>query len=181
MAQSTLAERMQVTTHISPLRYKLRRLMRADRLASTLTVEEWLIDVANSRKAVVIQRKPKGERAACPGERKLSNEELVIACCQPNAADEPQLLRPAAQLISRGGLDLRKLLLVARRERATRILAELARQALRVEPDHTTWLAIRDALKDEPPLCDVLIHWTRLAEPQMVSGKPNAHGWRLVS
>ena len=69
-----------------------------------------------------------------PPVEELSDEELVVACCQPNAADHPQLLRPPAQLISRGSLNLPSLVLTAKRERANRILAELARQALKVEP-----------------------------------------------
>lgn len=72
-------------------------------------------------------------------------------------------------------------MLVARRERAERVLAELARQALKVEPEHAAWKSLSKALADARPLRDVIIHWTRLAEPIMAFGKPNDQGWRLVS
>lgn len=67
------------------------------------------------------------------------------------------------------------------RERAEPILAELARQALSVEPRHKTWLGIRDLFRGEASLREPLLHWTRLAEPIMMPGKPNAAGWRLVA
>ena len=111
----------------------------------------------------------------------LSNEELAVACCQLNAADYPQLLRPAAQLISRGQLDFERLILVAKRERAERILAELARQALKVESGHSAWQQIAAACSHERPLPDVLIHWARLDEPVMAFGKPGAQSWRLIA
>jgi len=172
---------MGLTTHQSPLRYKLRALLVADDSAQGLSIEEWLIDVANARGATVITRPDATRKAADPSPDVLSSEELVVACCQLNAADYPQLLRPAAQLISRGQLDFERLILVAKRERAARILAELARQALKVESGHSAWQQIAAACSHERPLPDVLIHWTRLAEPVMAFGKPGAQSWRLIA
>ena len=111
----------------------------------------------------------------------MSNEELVVALCQLNSLDRPQILRLAAQMISRGGLNLELLRKAALRERAEPVLAELARQALKVQPDHRSWSAIRDLFPDQPALREPLLHWTRLAEPIMKKGKPNAAGWRLVA
>ena len=50
--------------------------------------------------------------------------------------DRPQMLRLAAQLISRGAVDFEELAAVAVRERVGFILAELARNACRVDPEH---------------------------------------------
>ena len=151
----------------------------------TATLEEWLVDVCNGRGAKVITRSlpdlQKGERYPSPPLDRFSNAELIVACFQPNCIDHPQLLRPAAQLISRGDVDLKTLLLMATRERSDRVMAEIARQALKVDSQHTLWLAIHDALDGTQPLRDTIIHWTRLAEPVMEKGKPNAQGWRLVA
>jgi hypothetical protein len=172
---------MGFTTHQSPLRFKIRSLMATDPSAASLAVEEWLIDIANLRGARVVNRPGAADETANPDRDAFSDEELVVACCQPNAADQPQLLRPAAQLVSRNHLDLDDLLLVAARERAGRILVELARQALKVDPQHPAWSRIASELAGERPLPDALIHWTRLAEPVMAPGKAGAQGWRLVA
>jgi hypothetical protein len=50
-----------------------------------------------------------------------------------------------------------------------------------VEPNHKVWQDVMRAFAEERPLRDTLIHWTRLAEPIMAFGKPNAQGWRLVA
>jgi hypothetical protein len=111
----------------------------------------------------------------------FDNEELVVAICQINCVDRPQMLRLAAQLISRGVVDLRRLRLLAERERAEPVLAELARQALKVEPAHETWREIARMFRDEAPLREPLLHWTRLAEPIMARRGCNPVGWRLVA
>lgn len=181
MEAGTLAQRLALTTHLSPLRYKLQRLQALDVSARELTLEQWLVDVANARGASVVRRPNASGQTVNPSPSALSDEELVVACCQPNAVDHPQLLRLTAQLISRGELNTKLLILVAKRERTERILAELARQALRVEPDHEVWRDLVQAFGDARPLRDTLIHWTRIAEPVMTFGKPNAQSWRLVA
>lgn len=110
----------------------------------------------------------------------MSNPELVTGICQVQALDRPQWLRAAAQLITRGVVDLSELLLLARRERVERILAELARQALKVDADHPAWRRIAEEFGGATPLPDSLLHWTRLAEPVMRPGRPNAASWKLV-
>jgi hypothetical protein len=110
----------------------------------------------------------------------LSNDELVVAICQLQCRDRPQMLRLAAQLVSREVVDSRALCLVARRERAGSILAELARQALRVAPEHDTWLAVLAAFEGHPRPREPLMHWTRLAQPVMKNGRCNAESWQLV-
>jgi hypothetical protein len=52
-----------------------------------------------------------------PSESLLCNEDLVVGSLLLDAPDEPQLLRPAAQLISRHALDVPKLLWRAKLER----------------------------------------------------------------
>jgi len=91
------------------------------------------------------------------------------------------MLRLAAQIVSRGQLDVRHLCLLAERERTGAVLASLARAALRVSPEHAAWSQIAEHFENERPLRDTLLHWTRLAEPVMAMGRCNAQGWKLVA
>jgi len=181
-AQSILATRLGKTIHVSVLRYKLARLSREYPCSHCTCLEDWLVVVANIRGArVVTPRLAPPPAFTGPDVTTFCNEELVVAICQLNGLDRPQMLRLAAQLVSREAVDAAPLVLIARRERAEPVLAELSRQALKVAPDHAVWRAIRDAFSDEPPLRAPLLHWTRLAEPIMKNGMYNAEGWRLVA
>jgi hypothetical protein len=84
------------------------------------------------------------------------------------------MLRLAAQLISRRAVSPDTLLALAERERVRPILAELARQPLRVDGTHPLWQWLAQRLGDEKPLHDRLLHWTRLAKPVMKDGCCNA-------
>jgi hypothetical protein len=179
--QATLAERMGTTVHVSPLRFKLEALRRRCPLPDGGELEDWLVETANARGARIVVRPEPARGFQPPTPAQLSNEELAVGICQWQCLDRPQMLRLAAQLISRKAVDARRLCLVARRERVGRVLAELARQALRVEPEHAAWRAIRDAFVSERPLPDSLLHWTRLAQPIMRDGRCNAAAWKLVA
>ena len=118
-ANPTLAQRLGISAAESPLRWKLCRLQRQLPSSGANTLEAWLVDVANSRGALVIRRQELHPDFKVP-EEALSNEELAIGLILPCLADEPQILRLAAQLISRGSLDVAQLLFIARRESALR-------------------------------------------------------------
>lgn len=145
-------------------------------------MEDWLIDVANARGANVVSREglQDADSFTPPPDAELSNSELVVAICQPHCLDRPQMLRLAAQLVSRKAIDIQDLIRVARRERCGRILGEMARQALKVDPRHEAWLEIQRAFAHEPGLGEPVIHWSRLAWPVMRNGRCNASDWRLV-
>jgi len=180
--EQILAQRLGMTVHVSPLRMKLRRLYLAFPSPSARDIEDWLIDVANERGARVVFRdsRPLHERVDIPEER-LSQEELVVAICQLQCLDRPQMLRLAAQFISREVVNVDRLCLIARRERVGPVLAELAKQALRVDAKHRTWRQLAERFATEKPLRDSLLHWTRLAEPVMKNGRCNAEAWKLVA
>lgn len=180
--QQTLAQRVGRTVHVSPLRYKFDSLRREFPCPPTSCIEDWLVVVANARGArVVVPPYDVGSAFVGPPFERLTNEELVVGMCQLNCLDRPQMLRPAAQLISRGAVRLQPLRRIAERERAQPVLAELSRQALKVAPQHPLWLAISDLFRGERPLREPLLHWTRLAEPIMKDGRCNAAGWKLVA
>jgi hypothetical protein len=180
--QNTLAQRLGLTAHNSPLRRKLTGLRERYPSRTADTLEDWLTDVANARGARIVCRpdvSPSDFRA--PPLEELTNEELVVAICQPQCLDRPQMLRLAAQLVSRGAVRLPLLKLIAERERATPVLVALAREALRVDPTHHLWLALADLKTRQRPVTQSLLHWTRLADPEMANGRCNAKRWRLVA
>lgn len=175
-----LGLRLGLTLHESVLRRKVQRLATEYPSPGAVSVEDWLMDVAWSRGADVVVRTIHNRDGFIPPSRAvLSNEDLVVAICQLQAEDRPQMLRLAAQLISAGAVDASRLAFYAKRERVTRILAELARQALRVEPDHAVWRALARGIGRQNRLRDSLLHWTRLAEPIMRQHAPNAERWVL--
>jgi hypothetical protein len=181
-ACKTLARRLGKTVHVSPLRMRLARLQEQFPCKGCATIEDWFVRVANARGArVVVPPSDDASSFVAPPECVFSNEELVVAICQANCLDRPQMLRLAAQLVSRGAVDTDRLRLVADRERAQPVLAELAKLALRIDPGHAVWQRIRALYVNIPPLHEPLLHWTRLAEPVMGRGRCNAEGWRLVA
>ena len=175
-----LAKRLGMTVHCSPLEFKFKRLALGQDVPIE-SLDEWLVDLANHRGACVVERRigsvpewPNLTRSA------LSDEELVVLICQPQRLDHPQILRLAAQMISRNQVNLDRLILIAKRERADRTIGELARQALRVDPSHVAWTQLDHAFSAKP-LRDPIIHWTRLAEPQPIHGVCDGRSWKLVA
>lgn len=139
------------------------------------------MDVAHARGARVVRRMADGrEGFAPPPPDVFANEELVVAICALQRADQPQRLRLAAQLISREGVNVKRLLLLARRERAEVVLGELAHQALKVEPGHDAWRQIAAAFSARGSLRSPIAHWQRLAWPVMGCRRANAQRWDLV-
>lgn len=177
-----LSERLGVTRHVSALRFRLEALMQRHISSDATCLEDWLLDVANARGATFVQRiRDEGHSFHPPGEDVLPNEELVVAICQVNNQDRPQLLRAAAQLISQGKVRAEQLLRVARRERGELVLRELARQALRVDERHVVWSRLAHALGTGSQLRSPILHWTRLAVPIPDERGINAKTWRLIA
>ncbi len=173
-----LGERLGMAIHQSPLRFKILRLMARTGFGGS--AEDWLVAVANERGwRVVFPAVPIPIHPPTPEE--FSDEELAAGLCLLQSLDRPPLLRLAAQGISRGRLNMPRLLRLAEMERLTPILRAIGEQALRVEPRHPVWLAVMTALPSGPALREPLVHWTRLAEPIMLPGRPNPTGWKLVA
>jgi hypothetical protein len=161
---------------------KLARLHVEFPSSSAECLEDWLVDVANERGARIVYRE--GRPADAPvdlPQTRLADEELIVGICLLQNRDRPQMLRLAAQLISRHAINLTRLCLIAERERAGIVLAELARQALKVDKDHAAWQAIAKRFARERATRDTLLHWTRLSEPVMKNGRCNAQRWELVA
>ncbi len=180
-ATAPLAQRLGMTVHESVLDRRLQDIRGKYPSPSAPTIEAWLLDVANARKACIVQRDCASDRKfIAPPRKVLSDEDLVTAICMVQRRDHPQMLRAAAQLISRGTLDIKRLLASARRERAGIVLGELARQALHVDSEHVAWRALAEAFPRTRPLRSPVIHWQRLAWPIMSNRGYNAQRWELV-
>lgn len=177
-----LADRLGLTVHQSLLERRLKKLMRAYPPGKSPSTEEWLMDVAHARGASVVCRNDEDPaNIIAPSPQVFPNEELVVAICQLHREDQPQRLRLAAQLISRGAVNVRRLILLARRERTEIVLGELAHQALKVEPGHEVWRQIAAAFPPRRALRSPIVHWQRLAWPVMTKGRRvNAQRWELV-
>lgn len=180
--EHVLARRLGTTLHVSSLRMKLERLRDRFPSPSAECIEDWLVDVANERGARIVFRenRPVVASVGVP-QALLSDEELIVAICQLQNLDRPQMLRLAAQFISRHAVNLQRLCHIAEQERIGIVLAELARQALKVDGNHATWLVIAKRFAHERPTRDTLLHWTRLAEPVMRNGRCDAQRWELVA
>jgi hypothetical protein len=180
--ESTLAKRLGVTVHVSPLRIRLRTFQSAWPSADAACIEDWLLDVANAREArVVVRGHEQDITFAAPPLDVLPNEELVVAICQLQSLDRPQMLRVAAQLISRQVVSGQRLISLARQERAELVLGAMARQALRVDPDHPMWRHLAESFRHTPVARDPIIHWTRMSVPVPTARGCNAASWRLVA
>lgn len=180
MNPQTLAQRLGITAPCSVLLWKLRRLRREFPVADAGDLESWLVELAHSRGFHAIQRRTEALSFPITLEQ-LCNEELAVALLHPSLRDEPQLMRPAAQIISRGVVDAAKLTAIAEQASASRILANLAMQAMKAAPAHAVWNSVSVALENAAPLRENVIHWTRLAEPVMKPRGPHNGEWRLIA
>jgi hypothetical protein len=174
----TLGQRLGRTVHVSPLRMKLIALWKNSPNPPRV-VEDWLVDVANARGARIVTRS--GGAALNPYWDKLTNEELVIGLILLQNRDRPQMLRLAAQLISRNSVTFVQLARIGLRERVGFILGELARQACKVERCHPLWSRVLKEFRDERAPVSSLLHYTRLAEPVMKNRRISDGKWCLVS
>jgi hypothetical protein len=178
-----LANRLGMTVHVSPLRIRLGMLAKRYPSPDALCLEDWLLDVANRRGARIVIREH-ADDAYCftpPSRDEFGDEELIVAICQLQGADRPQLLRLAGQLVSRGDIQVDRLIRAAIRERAAPVLKAMAQQALKVTSDHRVWKVLAMAFEGIRPVRDAVVHWTRLAEAVPVNGRCNASMWRLVA
>ena len=177
-----MAKRLGTTVHVSPLRMKLERLRIQFPSPSATCLEDWLVDVANERGARIVFREDRSADVLTNvPQTQLTDEALIVGICELQNLDRPQMLRLAAQLISRHTVNLRRLCHIAEQERTDIVLAELARQALKVDEKHATWQAIAKRFSHVRPLRDTLLHWTRISEPVMKNGRCDAQSWELVA
>ena len=179
---ASMGSRLGLTVSVSPFRFRLVALMERYPSQTAVCFEDWLLDVANRRGArIIVRPDPASIEFIPPPMSELSDEELTVAICLLQGRDRPQLLRLAAQLISRDKLNLDTLRKLATRERIGPVLLAMAREALKVAPEHHSWRFLAQTFASAHLPHDVVLHWTRLAEPVMSNGRVNASSWRLVA
>jgi hypothetical protein len=180
--QGTLGARLGLSVHVSAFRMRLESLSREYPSSTALCLEDWLLDVANCRGARIVVREPPANVDFTPPPLSVfPQEELVVAICMLQGQDRPQLLRLAAQFVSRNELDLKALARIATRERVGPVLIAMAMEALKVDPQHPAWSFLAKTFAGASHPRDAVLHWTRLAQPVMANGRVNAASWRLVA
>lgn len=176
-----LANRLGTTWHVSPLMMKIKRLMKKYPAHETDVPEDWLIDVSIGRGLQQFVRDTAGDETFIPPPTaEFSNEELVVALCNTALLDRPQMVRMAGHIISRGDLDVMKLKRLIVMERVEVVVAELARAALRIDPEHPAWKTLWQVYQKHAGVRSPVIHWSRLANPVMDS-QHKIVDWTLAS
>jgi len=158
---SSLAHRIGVSGHLSPLLQRARRLGAGDvrdlehialgRGLRYFGFPENHQDTSLDRPAL-----PAGDRS------QFSDEELVIALINPAAPYSLTRIRMAAALMAADGISAAKIIRLARQERCESVVRHIARCGNTVEPKNPFWQTLLRNLPDAPPAKpDVLPHISR--------------------
>lgn len=100
--------------------------------------------------------------AADPGRNTIPNEELAMGLLHGSWEWSPAILRMGAAMLAANDNDPRKLLRLARLERAEPVVRELAKIGNRVKPTRELWSYLLKELPDRGPIQDgILPHPTR--------------------
>lgn len=149
----TLAEKLGVPPHLSPLLHK------AERLGLDA---EGLEAMAVSRGCSYYQRTASRHELDVPSGR-LSNEELAIALLNPALRYHPQTLRLGAAMLGARGNDAAQVARLARLERCESVVAHVAQAGRKFEPADPFWPELLALLPARPaPKPGGLPHETRL-------------------
>ena len=152
----TLAEKLAMTTPVSPLLRKARRL--------GLRGVEAMIAVAASRGCDHYRSSSAaGVEVPVPSVYELGDDELVILLLLGENAYEPMAIRCAAQLARSPRIDPVRLARLARLEKTERVLAHVARAGLEHGSEaREFWQTLVDELPGALPRPEPeLPHWTR--------------------
>jgi hypothetical protein len=149
----TLAEKLGMTLHASPLLQKAKRFgLHSPELLESLAVA----------RGCWHYRSPDLIRAPEIPESDFSNEELAIALLSPCLSYSPHTIRVGAAMLGATGNDLAVLARLAVAEGCVAPVRYIAGAALRFEPDNPFWQQLLDSLPEAPPVRDgVMPHPTR--------------------
>lgn len=161
----TLAHKLGDVPHVSGLLHRIAQLSGAgERIA------EWLLKVAIERGANHYRRE--FDPSLPPDNPGISDEEIGVAMCVGQMADDPWLVRAAAQLLSSPRTDAAQLCRLAVEERCEPVLLHIAEIASKHAPQQEPWLYLRSHLHPRPvPCTEALPHWTRLVSHTGVTAK----------
>ncbi len=148
---TTLAEKLGMTRHVSPLLMKLKN----HGLATPKEIAAAAIDRGCRHYAPFAE----GLHKEAPN---ISDEELAIGLLSPCHPYEPQLIRIGSQMLSGDNSDPEKLTRLAILERCGAIIKYIALCGQNTEPSHPFWSAILARLHAfEPAPASVMSHISR--------------------
>jgi hypothetical protein len=148
-----LFRRLGTTSHVSPLRRRLK--------AAGLEDATSLMRLAVRRGCRYYEDTVAGD-VADPGKERVSNEELAIGLLHGSLEWSPAAIRMGAALLGARGNDPRKLVRLARMERAEAVVRELAEVGRSVEPTNRFWSCLLEGLPNRSRVpSGILPHPTR--------------------
>jgi len=176
----TLAARLQMTSHISPLLAKARFMgLGQPEDLEKLAVSRGLryYDAhGDSTKDQPPAVQVIGEKSG----RSFSNVELALALLSPSAPYSLLRLRMGAAMLAAEGNRPEHIIRLARQERSERIVRHIAQCGMEAEPGNPFWTALMDSLPLFPPMRpDALPHLTRFVAMTGLSraGKKTSMMW----
>jgi hypothetical protein len=157
----TLAEKLGMTTHLSPLLHKARRLgLHSPELMESLGVA----------RGCWHYRSPSLLPAPGVSESDFSNEELAVALLSPCLPYSPRTIRVGAAMLGATGNDVATLARLAVMERAVVPVRYIATAALRFETNNPFWRQLLDRLPQTPLVPEgVMPHPTRFVSMTGIS------------
>lgn len=155
---TTLAKRLGMTTHLSPLLQKARRLgVRTPEDLERIAIVRGLRYFGQINPA-----SDDPDRVSIPDLEHFSNEELSIALLSPTLPYSLNRIRMGAAMLAAHGVSAEKVLRLARMERSEAIVRHIAECAASVEPENPLWKTLLQRLPTHQPLApDILPHPSR--------------------
>lgn len=175
----TLAHRIGVSVHLSPLLQKARKLgVRDSRDLESIALSRGL-------RYFGLPGNPQSEggvdSALAAADRSLfTDEELAIALINPAAPYSLTRIRMAAAIIAAEGVSAVQIVRLARQERCESVVGYIARCGNTVEPENPFWQSLLRNLPDSPSMeVDVLPHISRFVAFSGINrnGKQNSMRW----
>jgi hypothetical protein len=147
----TLARKLGMTEHISPLHIKTQHMGLGPQELQTLAVQRGCIHYSRGDE-------PKPPLAT---ESELTNEELAVALLSPCLPYEPHSIRLGTAMLSAPGNDPTRLAHIARTEHCEIPMRYIAESGIRFEPENVFWHTLLSLLPASVPPAGVLPHPTR--------------------
>ncbi len=153
MEQETLAHRLGMTAHVSPL------LMKARRLGLRVPEDLWVLAVQRGCRHYTQRNEPEVELVDA---ERFTNEELAMSLLNIAAPYDPHTIRCGAAMLGAPGNEPARLARLAKWERSELVVRYVAECGERFEPFNPFWKELLSLLPvTEVPKSGVMPHPTR--------------------